>query len=325
LGDFIIAIDIGGSKVLSAILDRKGQVLTRCKEATCAVGRPEEVVAQSVRMVAEMKHSLGLQEQDILGTGVGVAGPLDYQAGIVEESPNLQWLRFPVREELSKRLGNKLLLDRDTNVAALGEFYYGFNRHCRHLIYITVSTGIGGGIISDGRLLHGLHGGAGELGHMVVAPGGRQCGCGRQGCLEAVASGRALAQEAQALIARGGGKQILAVGRPGQPVSAREVAQAARQGDEQALALISQTACYLGIGIANLIHIFNPEKVILGGGVAMGLQDLLLPAIRNEVMTNIFALHRRQLEIEITGLGEDVVLLGCAAMVLNGPCADLES
>lgn len=325
MGDFIVAIDIGGSKVLSAILDRNGQVLMRCKEPTCATGRPEEVIEQSVRMVAEMKHSLGLHEQDILGTGVGVPGPLDYQAGIVEESPNLQWIRYPVREELSKRLGTKLLLDKDANVAALGEFYYGSNRNCGHLIYITVSTGIGGGIISDGRLLHGLRGGAGELGHMVVVPGGRKCGCGRLGCLEAVASGQALAWEAQEMINRGGGQQILACCRSGQPVSAREVAQAARQGDAQALTLISQTASYLGIGIANLVHIFNPEKVVLGGGVAMGLQDLLLPAIKNEVITNIFSLHRRQLEIEITQLGEDVVLLGCAAMVLSCQRAEIES
>lgn len=296
----------------------------RCQEPTSAAGRPEAVIEQTVRMVAEMKYSMDLKAQDILGIGVGVPGPLDFQAGIVEESPNLQWIRYPVREELSKRLGAKLLLDKDANVAALGEFYYGSNCQCRHLIYITISTGIGGGIISDGHLLHGLNGGVGELGHMVVAPGGRQCGCGRRGCLEAVASGRALAWEAEELIARGEGEQILANVPSGHPVSARELAQAARQGDKQAQALIDRTGCYLGMGIANLVNIFNPEKVILGGGVALGLQDLLLPVINNEVMANIFSLHRRQLEIEITKLGEDIVLSGCAAMVLNGQSAETD-
>jgi glucokinase len=322
LGEFIIAIDIGGSKVLSGISNRNGKILLRRREVTCVTGNPEAVIEQTERMVEEMKLDMGLRKKDILGIGVGVPGPLDYQAGIVEESPNLQWLRYPVRENLSKRLEGKLLLDKDTNVAALGEYYYGSNCLCRHLIYITVSTGIGGGIISDGHLLHGLNGGGGEIGHMVVAPGGSMCGCGRRGCLEAVASGLAVAREASALIARGGGKQIMENVCPDQPVSAREVALAARQGDQEAIDLINQTGRYLGMGIANLVNIFNPEKVVLGGGMGLGLQGLLLPVIQNEVMNNVFSLHRRNLEIGMTRLGEDIVLAGCAAMVLHSLAAE---
>jgi glucokinase len=322
LGKHIIAIDIGGSKVLCGILDQTGKLLMRCREITCVTGDPQAVIDQTERMVGEMKQAMGLREQDILGIGVGVPGPLDYQAGIVEESPNLKWLRYPVREELSKRLGDKLLLDKDTNVAALGEYYYGCNCQCRHLIYITVSTGIGGGIIADGHLLHGRCGGGGEIGHMVVAPEGSPCGCGRRGCLEAVASGLAVAREANALIARGAGQRIRAIACPNQPVSAREVAQAARQGDEEALGLIDRTGRYLGMGIANLVNIFNPERIVLGGGMALGLHDLLLPVIQHEVMNNVFSLHRRNLEIGMTRLGEDIVLAGCAAMVLHSPLAE---
>ncbi|NLV22400.1 MAG: ROK family protein [Syntrophomonadaceae bacterium] len=318
---FIIAVDIGGSKVLCGVLNRNGEVLMHSRETTCAAGHPQAVIEQTERMVEELKLAMGLKKKDIMGTGVGVPGPLDYQAGIVEESPNLRWLKYPVREELSKRLGGKLLLDKDTNVAAWGEYYYGSNRKYRHLIYITVSTGVGGGIIVDGRLLHGLNGGGGEIGHMVVAPGGSRCGCGRRGCLEAVASGTAIAREANALIARGKGDMILANVGPGQPVSAREAGQAARQGDEEALRLIDQAGHYLGMGIANLVNIFNPEKVVLGGGAALGLHDLLLPIIQNEVINNVFSLHRRDLKIEMTRLGDDIVLAGCAAMVLNNPAA----
>lgn len=322
MGEYIIAIDMGGSKVLCGILDRSGKILMRSRELTCVIGNPQAVIDQTERMVGEMKLAMGLREQDILGIGVGVPGPLDYQAGIVEESPNLKWLKYPVREELSKRLGAKLLLDKDTNVAALGEYYYECNCQCRHLIYITVSTGIGGGIIADGHLLHGQNGGGGEIGHMVVAPEGSQCGCGRRGCLEAVASGLAVAREANVLIARGAGQRIMANVCPGQPVSAREVAQAARQGDEEALGLIDRTGRYLGMGIANLVNIFNPERVVLGGGMALGLQDLLLPVIQNEVMNNVFSLHRRNLEIGMTRLGEDIVLAGCAAMILYSRVAE---
>lgn len=319
MGDYIIAIDIGGSKILGAVMDRSAGVLMRRRENTCAVGHPGAVADQVARMVTQMKDTVGLQEQDILGIGVGVPGPLDYQAGVVEESPNLQWEKYPIRDELNKRLGAKLLLDKDTNVAVMGEAYFGVERPCDNMIYITVSTGIGGGIITEGRLLHGLHGGGGEIGHMAVDPDGPLCGCGRRGCLEAVASGTAIARQAEALIAQGGGKKILDYLEPGHTVSAREVAQAAHDGDEEALDLLLRAGRYLGAGIASLINILNPERVILGGGMALGAQDLLLPTIRNEAFNNIFSLHRRDLEIGMTRLGEDIVLAGCAAMVLHGP------
>ncbi len=316
--DFIVAVDIGGSKVLCAILDRGGQILLRRREATRAIGRPGAVVEQVDGMITDMKKTMNLQAKDILGIGVGVPGPLDFQAGMVEESPNLKWDKYPIREELRKRLGERLWLDKDTNVAVLGEYYYGSTPYCPNLIYVTVSTGIGGGIITDGRLLHGQNGGGGEIGHMIVAPQGNICGCGRRGCLEAMASGTAVAQEANDLIARGGGVQILAELSPGQPVSSREVAQAARRGDAEAMRLIERTGHYLGMSIANVIHILNPQKIVLGGGMALGLQDLLLPMIRHDVANQVFGLHGRDLQIEMTQLGNDIVLAGCAAMVLHG-------
>ncbi len=317
MGDFILAIDIGGTKVLTGILNRDGRILVRQKEATCSTGRPEEVLEQISRMVEQMMSKLNLQPKDILGTGVGVPGPLDYVRGVVEDSPNLRWSRFMIRDELSKRLGTKLLLDKDTNVAAIAEKVYGMSKECRHFIYITISTGIGGGIISEGKILHGQLGGAAELGHMLVDPGGRRCACGRQGCLEAVASGTALAQDVKELIIRGGGQNILALCEAGQVATAYELGLAARQGDAEATAVVSRAADYLAIGVANLVNIFNPERVIIGGGMGTGLQDLLLPRIREYVFTNVFPLHKRNLIIEATQLGEDIVLFGCAAMVLH--------
>lgn len=317
MGDYILAVDIGGTKVLTGILNRDGRILIRQKEAVCAIGHPEEVMEQICRMLQQMMSTINIESQDILGTGVGVPGPLDYERGVVEDSPNLRWVSYSIRDELSKRLGIKLLLDKDTNVAALGEKYFGQCRDCRHFIYITVSTGIGGGIVSNGRILHGQSGGAAELGHMMVEPDGRRCACGRIGCLEAHASGTALSLDASALIARGEGQNILAFCTEGQAVTAYELGLAARQGNAEAAALISRAADYLAIGVANLVNIFNPERVVIGGGVGIGLQDLLLPRVRDYVQANIFPLHKRNLAIEATQLGEDIVLLGCAAMVLD--------
>lgn len=298
-------------------MDREGQVLVRRREVTCSTGEPEAVVEQAARMAEQLIAELGIDKKDILGTGVGVPGPLDFDRGIVLESPNLCWSQYPVKDELSKRLGTKLLLDKDTNVAALGEFYFGLNQRCRNLVYITVSTGIGGGIIAEGRLLHGQSGGAGELGHMVLDAKGRRCGCGRTGCLEALASGTALALDARELIARGQGKKIAAFCPEDSLATAHEVGMAARQGDKEANELVKKTAGYLGMAIANLVNLLNPERIVIGGGMGLGLKDLLLPPIQEYVYANIFALHRRKLEIEFTSLGDDIVLLGSAAMVLK--------
>jgi len=317
LRDCILAVDIGGTKVLAGILSRDGRILVSRKEPVCAIGCPEEVLKQIFRMFQQMMNTIGINSQNILGTGVGVPGPLDYVRGVVENSPNLRWLSYPIRDELSKRLGTKLLLDKDTNVAALGEKKYGMSRNCSHFIYITISTGIGGGIVADGKILHGQIGGASELGHMLVAPGGRRCACGRVGCLEAHASGTALSLDAKELIARGKGQNILTFCARGQAPTAYELGLAARQGDAEAIALINRAADYAAIGVANLVNIFNPERIVIGGGVGIGLQDFMLPRIREYVFANVFPLHKRNLAIEATQLGEDIVLLGCASMVLH--------
>lgn len=317
MGDYILAIDIGGTKILTGILNRDGQILVRHKEAICSTGRPEEVMNQILQMAEQIMGKINIKYTDIMGTGVGAPGPLDYINGVVLDSPNLRWSRFALRDELNKSLGTKLLLDKDTNVAALAEKYYGTGQNCSHFIYMTISTGIGGGIISDGKILHGQIGGAAEVGHMLVEPVGRRCACGRRGCLEAVASGTALALDVSELIRRGEGQNILAYCPEGKEATAYELGLAARQGDVQASALINRAADYLAIGITNLVNIFNPEKVIIGGGVGIGLQDLLLPLITEYVFANAFPLHQRNLIIDTTNLGEDIVLYGCAAMVLQ--------
>lgn len=314
--EYILAVDIGGTKILTGIIARNGQILLRLKEPICMTGNPQEVMMQISRMAEQMMRKLNIEPQDIIGVGAGVPGPLDYEKGIVEDSPNLRWKKFMIREALSKCLGLRLMLDKDTNVAAWAEKVYGTGRDCSHFIYMTISTGIGGGIFTDGKILHGRSGGASEIGHMMVEPNGRKCGCGRCGCLEAVASGTALSLDAQELIKQGGGEKIAALCSKGQAATPYELGMAARQGDPEALKIIRRAADYLAIGTANLVNIFNPEKVIIGGGVGTGLQDLLLPRIRDYVNASVFSLHRRNLSIEATPLGEDIVLLGCAAMVL---------
>lgn len=313
---YILAVDIGGTKVLTGILNCNGQILTRSKEMTCVNGYPDEVLEQIIRMINNMMIKQNIKNSDILGVGVGVPGPLDNKTKVVEDSPNLHWSGYMFREAFIKQFEGNIYIDKDANVAALGEKVHGKGIGCRHFIYVTISTGIGGGIVSDGVILHGQTGGAAEIGHIIIDPNGRKCCCGRKGCLEAVASGTALTLDAQELIAQGKGEGMLAFS-PNGKITPVEIGLAARQGDSDAMNLIKHTANYLASGIADLVNLFNPEKIIIGGGMGVGLQEFLLPPIKEYVFTNVFPLHRRNLSIEVSQLGEDNALLGCAEMVLN--------
>jgi glucokinase len=314
--ELIIGIDIGGSKILSGILNREGRILARRKEPTLASRDTGDILDGITVTVKKLMHELGVGREDILGVAVGAPGPLDYFKGIIKDPPNLEWREFELRGELSKRLGMQLLMDNDANMGALGELYFGRSKACSHLIYITVSTGIGGGIIIDGRLYRGKDGGAGEFGRMRMLAGDGQgaCECGQN--LEALASGTALAHEAQELIKQGRGLGMMRLCSEAKRITAREIGAAARIGDHEAREIIERAGYFLGMAIANLVNIFNPELIVLGGGAGLGLQDFLLIPIQNAVNDWVAPSLKHNLKIEFSTLGEDVCLLGCAAAVL---------
>ncbi|PKM76998.1 MAG: transcriptional regulator [Firmicutes bacterium HGW-Firmicutes-15] len=315
--ELIIGIDIGGSKILSGILNREGRILARKKETTLANCEAGEVLDGINVTVKELMQELGAQRNNILGVAVGAPGPLDYFNGIIKDPPNLGWRELPLREELSKRLGMQLLLDNDANMAALGELRFGRSKACTHLIYMTVSTGIGGGIIIDGKIYRGKDGGAGELGRMrLLAEDGQ--GASKHGQnLESLASGTALAHEAQELIKQGRGQGILALCPEASKITAREIGEAARGGDPEARQMLRRAGYFLGMAIANLVNIFNPEWIVLGGGAGLGLQDFLGEPIRDVVNDWVAPSLKHNLKIEFTSLGEEIGLLGCAAAVLQ--------
>ncbi len=314
--DLIIGVDIGGTKILSGIVTQEGVILARKKEATCADGDAEELLDSIKVTINELLQQLGIGWQDIVGVAVGAPGPLDYGNGIIKDPPNLGWREYPLREQLSQRLGVKLLLDNDANMAALGELRFGRSRACKHLIYITISTGIGGGIIIDGEIYRGQDGAAGEFGRMLLSAANDTGWAGGKN-LENLASGTALAQAAQELIQQGRGRGILASGSPGKLITAREIGASARGGDLEAGQIIARAGYYLGTAIANLVNIFNPARIVLGGGTGLGLQDLLREPIQAAVKSGVAPTLRSNLEIEFTTLGEDIGLLGCAAAVLQ--------
>ena len=317
MAKLIVAVDLGASKILAGIASADGRIINRKKISTNKAEGAEYILDRIALCIKEIIKENSSAGDKISGIAIATPGPLSYSDSIVWDSPNLKWGRVAVKEELEKRLGKTIIVDKDTNMAALGEYYFGRYRKFKHLLYVTVSTGIGGAVIVDHGLYRGKNGGAAEFGHMVIDPSGPYCSCGRKGCLEAMASGTALARQARVLIVQGKGQAILDCADGGE-ITAREVGAAARSGDYEAQTLILDLREALATGLANLVNIFDPEVLVLGGGVAMGLQDLLLEPLFSSVREKVFVLNNNGLELGLTSLGEDVGLYGCMASVMFG-------
>jgi glucokinase len=318
LRELILGVDLGGTKILSGIAGRDGSILGKNRRFTPVGADPEQVIDTIIDDTAQLQKKCQVKEDEIMAVAVATPGPLAFPEGIVRDSPNLGWERVDLKRELSLRFHCPVIVEKDTNMAVLGEYYFGRQRNCRNLLYVTVSTGVGSGIISRGKLYRGGAGGAGEIGHMVVEAGGVKCNCGRQGCLEALVSGAAITSHLDAMLEQGRGQGILICTANGEKPGPRELGIAARHGDTEASLLIARVAEYLGIGLTNLVNIFNPEAIVLGGGMMLGLQDLLLEPIRNYVYKYAFSLNCEKLVIECTELGEDIVLYGCIAAASGG-------
>lgn len=305
----LIAVDLGGTSIRAARFDPAGPpALAQVKTPTQASEGPEAVVRRIIEAVEKVLPA-GASDVRI---GVGAPGPLDPRRGIIIDAPNLPgWKNLPLRDMLQERLRFPVVIGNDANLAALGEWRYGAGRGAQDLLYLTISTGIGGGVIIDGQLLVGHNGLAAELGHMTVDPDGPLCGCGQRGHLEALASGPAIARRAQELIAQGHPSSLA---QHRLPLTAEAVGDAARSGDPLARRVLQEAGEAIGLHLASLAHAFNPEIIILGGGV-MNIGRLVLDPIERSFHSHI--LHPAYLEglrLVPAALGDDVGLIG--AMVL---------
>jgi glucokinase len=313
-----LAVDLGGTKIITAVILSTGEIICRKYSLTLADEGPRPVIDRLSSAVAETMAQAKLKTSDIAGIGIAAAGILDIDRGIVTTSPNLpHWHNVPLRDIFADRLGVVTYLINDANAAALGEHRFGAGIGFDNIIYLTVSTGIGGGIIIDGELYSGADGCAGELGHMTIEANGHQCHCGNFGCLEAMASGWAVAKEAMMRINRGERSSIIELvdGRL-ERVTAETVAMAARRGDQLACDIVAKAANYLGIGLANLVNIFNPELIVIGGGLSK-MGDMLLKPARKVLKERAFRLPSRTVHIVRARLGSNAGIVGAAAYVFD--------
>jgi glucokinase len=309
-----IALDLGGTQVRAALV-HDGRVLRRAAMKTDVAGGPAAVMEQFSALVGRITDEDTMR--GVGGIGICSAGPLDTETGVVLDIPTIPgWRNFPFRDAAATRFALPAILENDAIAAAVGEWRHGAGQGLRHLVYATISTGIGGGVIADGRVLRGRKGMAGHIGHIRLMQDGPRCFCGTPGCFEALASGSALGARAREAADRNP-SGFLGMASRSESVDARHVIAGARQGDGECLTMIDAQARYLGQGFTAAIHAFSPERVIMGGGVSQGF-DLLAPGI-HAVIRRDAVTPFRDVEVVPAALGDDAGLVGAASLVAALP------
>ncbi len=316
--DLAIGVDLGGTNLKVAVVDTGGHVLTKELSEGGASRGPQAIITEIADTLDRLLSETGHQRSQLKGLGIGAPGPLSHRSGRIIRCANLSdWVDVPLRDLLQERLGVPVALDNDGNAAALGEFWAGAGRGCQNLVLLTLGTGVGAGVILDGKLLRGHFENAGELGHMIVQAEGEPCPCGQRGCLERYASASAVARFADAA---GFSPRGEAAKEGGQEIDAEQVADAARQDDPVCVRVWEDACRYLAIACVNIQHAFNVERVVLGGGMSAA-GDFLLDGVRKHLERETWSLHIDAPEVVLATLGNDAGVIGAAALILQSQVA----
>ena len=309
----VLAVDLGGTKIIAAIISNKGQVMAKEYHPTLANEGPQSVINRILSAIDYLLSQSNMDSSQLDSISIAAAGAINFETGLVTASPNLPgWYDIPLRDIVNQRYRVNTFLINDASAAALGEHHFGAGKGVNNLVLLTLGTGIGGGIIINGKLYSGRCGSAGEIGHMTVDVNGPRCNCGNIGCWEMLASGTAMAKEAIRRIEQGEKSSLTKLVEDKiENITAEKVSLAAQDGDPLALEVILKAATYLGVGMVNLVNIFNPEMIIVGGGVAQ-MGDLLLEPARQVVKERAFPLSAQAVCIVPAQLGDDAGVLGAA-------------
>ncbi|HWD18680.1 MAG TPA: ROK family protein [Verrucomicrobiae bacterium] len=313
--EYVIGVDLGGTKILAGIFDHQLTCLGRNKISTKSERGAEQVIERIARCVRDVIDECDLDKKQIKGIGLGAPGAVDFPTGRVLFAPNLQWQDVPLKKILEKQLDLPVFVENDCNVAALGVFVNELGSKPKHMIGVFIGTGIGGGIILDGELYSGFNGTAGEIGHMVIEVGGPKCGCGNRGCFEALASRSAIFRKINAAV-KDGQKTVLTemLGPDLKDLRSGDLRKAIRKGDKTVETIVEEAAEYTGIAVANLINIFNPQVVALGGGVIDALGDEMMAIIVETAEDYCMAGTSKGIEIIASKEGDDAGIIGAAVL-----------
>lgn len=312
----LIGIDLGGTTVKLAVLTETGEVQQKWSLLTDISEEGTKIVPSIVASINEHIERYGMSKEDFIGIGMGSPGTVDLQNGTVIGAYNLNWKTLqPVKLLIEEGTGIPFAIDNDANVAALGERWKGAGENEDNMAFLTLGTGVGGGIVAEGNLLHGSVGAAGEVGHITVEPNGYDCTCGKKGCLETVASATGVVRLARDYADQYAGESTLKVAiDDGQLVTAKDVFDFAKQNDALAVKVIDKVAFYLGLACGNIANILNPSTIVIGGGVS-NAGEFLVEQVQDYFNTFTFPAIRSSCKIRLAQLGNDAGVIGASSLI----------
>ena len=309
-----IGIDVGGTTAKAGVVDEEGKILAK---SVCKTGKErafEDIAADMAELCRRVVRESGHEMADITAVGVGIPGEQDPKSGLVAFCNNLGWVNVPLMQRLREALGLSVYVDNDANVAALAESAFGASRDVKSSILVTLGTGVGGGIVENRRVRTGAHGVGGEIGHMVVVVDGEKCNCGHRGCWEKYASATAIIRMGRALMEE---KPDCALARQlggdAAQLNAKAVLDLAKAGDADCMGIFETYVKYLCVGLANLINIYDPDMIVLGGGVAYA-GDFLLDAVRAALGDYVYCPALSWARVELARMGNDAGIIGAAML-----------
>ena len=309
--NYVIGVDLGGTKISTALSTFEGNIISQTVVPTNASEGELPVLNRIISSINEVINGANITINEVEAIGIGSPGPLDAKKGLIITTPNLPFKNYNLVQPIKERFNVPVYLDNDANVAAIGEFMFGAGKGKENIVFFTVSTGVGGGAVLNGQAYRGNTSNALEIGHMTVAPDGPRCGCGKVGCLEAVASGTAIGKRGQEAVQTNVETSLKKYDK----ITSYEVFVEAKNGDAVAKEIVDKAMNYLGIGVANAISIFDPEMVIIGGGVSK-VGDILFDTVKSVVKTRCFKAMSESCEIVPAGLGTDAGVMGAVALAI---------
>jgi len=320
--DYIIGVDLGGTNIKAGLVDREGRIHRRFSTKTNFSADPQTISKQIFGLIEEVVESLRQRKAGagslpavakILGVGLGSPGLIDKKGETILVSPNLpQWRDIPIKRMVTERFKVPCVLENDANAAAWGEKWAGVGKDANSLVMLTLGTGIGGGIVINNTLWRGVNNVAAEIGHMVIQINGAKCGCGNNGCIEAYSSATSMVRRFKEALKNGENSLLQGVGE----ITAKMINDAALKGDQASLDIIRETGRYLGVALVNIMHVLNPEIIVLSGGM-IGSGDLLMNPIKETVKLKAFEASRKDTQILFSLLGNDAGIIGAAGCLLN--------
>ncbi|MBN2511228.1 MAG: ROK family protein [Spirochaetales bacterium] len=312
---FLVGFDLGGTKMLAAVLDARYIVIAREKGKTPAQEGPDAVLNAILSLIESVIAESGVPGNDIAGIGIAVPGTIDRKKGRIINAPNLGFIDIPLGEFLSSRTGLPVMLENDVNAGAFGEWKLGAAKGFSHVVAVFPGTGIGGALILNGSLYRGATGNAGEIGHMIIQTDGPLCGCGQYGCLEAVASRSAMSRDA--VLAAASGKTPLTYKEFGTDIKnfkSKTFLFGLKKKEKPIMGIIDRGARFLGIGLANCVNIFNPELILLGGGLVEKLGNDYVKTAEDTMRTHAMPSLAKAVKVRTAELGDNAVCIGAAAL-----------